>query len=74
MRLHGIDAPEKGQKCQSSNGGEWACWLLATTHLTDLVDGKSIVCEGRERDNYGRLIAVCHADEPELNAEMIRSG
>jgi endonuclease YncB( thermonuclease family) len=40
IRLHGIDAPEAGQRCGKANGGTWPCGDEAIGRLADLVEGK----------------------------------
>jgi endonuclease YncB( thermonuclease family) len=40
--LHGIDAPEAGQRCGTRAGGSWRCGERATARLTELVGGKQI--------------------------------
>jgi endonuclease YncB( thermonuclease family) len=74
IRLHGIDAPEAGQRCGKKTGGSWRCGDRATGRLAELVDGKEIECAARHRDHYGRIIAVCYADEAEVNELLIREG
>lgn len=39
-RLHGIDAPEAGQKCSKPNGKFWDCGKAAISALEELVLGK----------------------------------
>jgi len=73
-RLHGIDAPEAGQKCRRRGGGSWRCGKAATRALEDLVAGSAVRCDDRGRDDYDRIIAVCHAGETNLNEAMIRGG
>lgn len=74
FRLHGIDAPEFGQKCSEAGGGTWACGKEATKRLQLLVRGQSVDCDNRGADGFGRTIAVCHVNEVDLNAEMVSQG
>lgn len=74
IRLHGIDAPEAGQRCGRTGGGTWRCGDRATARLGELVDGKEIECAARDRDQYGRIIAVCYVDEAEINETLVREG
>jgi endonuclease YncB( thermonuclease family) len=74
IRLHGIDAPEAGQTCGTADGGAWPCGDRATERLAELAEGKPVRCVARERDAYGRIIAVCTVSRQELNAAMIREG
>ena len=74
IRLEGIDAPEAGQSCQRKWFGAWSCGTVATAALAKLIDGRTIACEGRGLDKYGRTLGVCFAGGVELNAEMVRRG
>jgi endonuclease YncB( thermonuclease family) len=69
-RLWGIDAPETKQDC--SNG--WPAGRLAATRLQALVQGRTITCEEKDRDRYGRVVAICRASGEDLGAIMVREG
>ena len=73
IRLFGIDAPERGQGCQDE-GELWACGGLARLRLEDRISGHTVVCEERDQDRYGRIVAVCRADGEDLNAWMVSQG
>lgn len=73
-RLHGIDAPEHGQKCNKVSGSSWACGEEATKFLISLTQGKSVVCENKGDDIYGRTIAICETDEIEINSALVAAG
>ncbi|WP_261320401.1 thermonuclease family protein [Rhizobium leguminosarum] len=73
-RLHGIDAPEVGQRCKRGDGSEWACGQVALQRMEELVQGNEVRCDARDTDMYGRVIAVCTAAGKQINAEMITSG
>ena len=74
VRLEGIDAPETGQTCKRKWFGSWACGAAATDALQSLVRGRSVRCEPRGLDKYGRTLAVCFADGHDINAAMVRQG
>ena len=74
IRLHGIDAPEAGQRCGKVNGGTWPCGDEAIRRLAELIEGKQIECTADDRDVYGRIIAVCRVDGVDVNAELVREG
>ena len=59
IRLHGIDAPETRQSCVGVDGKQWDCGRQSTSVLTSLIGGRPVICKGRQRDRYKRLIAVC---------------
>jgi endonuclease YncB( thermonuclease family) len=69
-RLWGIDAPESKQTCPDG----WPAGSLATTRLRALTSGRSVVCDDRGRDRYGRTIARCLAAGQDLGAIMVREG
>jgi endonuclease YncB( thermonuclease family) len=69
IRLHGIDAPEMKQQC-----GDWPAGELAQEALAAMIIGRTVACEGRGRDRFGRTLASCKVDGFDLSAEMVRSG
>lgn len=69
-RLWGIDAPEIKQDCPDG----WPAGRLATTRLQDLVKGRQVVCEAKDRDQHGRTIAICRAAGEDLGATLVREG
>lgn len=73
-RLHGIDAPEAGQKCRSAGGGNWSCGQAAIATLEGLVTDRRVRCDDRGFDDYGRTIAVCFADGRDVNHELVAAG
>ena len=73
VRLHGIDAPESEQRCRAA-GERWSCGREATHALAGLIGGKSIACEERDRDRYGRVVAVCSIAGIDLNGWMVGEG
>jgi endonuclease YncB( thermonuclease family) len=74
IRLHGIDAPEAGQKCKAAKGRSWPCGEAAIDALAEMIEGKAITCEGSERDPYNRLIARCRIEDLEVNSAMVERG
>lgn len=73
IRLFGIDAPEGRQTCKR-DGVDWRCGEEAAALLRSLVDGRQVVCTGRDTDAYGRTVAICKADGLELNHTMVEAG
>ena len=61
IRLHGIDAPERNQKCEKY-GQKWRCGQASTKLLRTLTTNKTITCKGSSTDRYKRLIAVCYVN------------
>lgn len=79
VRLHGVDAPEAGQRCQRADGKSWPCGLRAADRLAGLADGRAVRCAVLERDQYGRLIGRCAASGSDggvrdVGRQMVREG
>jgi endonuclease YncB( thermonuclease family) len=74
IRLEGIDAPESGQTCKRKWIGSWPCGAVATEALTRIVENRTVSCEPRGLDKYGRTLAVCFVDGRDINAQMVRQG
>jgi endonuclease YncB( thermonuclease family) len=76
IRLHGIDAPENGQPCGDAAGMAYTCGSKAAFALADRIGQGNVTCEARDRDRYGRIVAVCFlaTTGEDLNAFMVRSG
>ena len=73
VRLHGIDAPEGRQSC-TSDGRRWPCGEQATRALAQRIGSRSVACEERDRDQYGRIVAVCREGGQDINAWMVSQG
>lgn len=74
IRLHGIDAPEAGQTCLRANGRSWQCGTEATNRLAELAEGKQLECDALDRDQYGRIVAICRQGGIDLNKALIDEG
>ena len=64
VRLHGIDAPEKGQEFSAQ----------AREHLRKLTLKKNIRLELLDTDRYGRYIAKVYVGKTYVNLEMVKAG
>ncbi|MFD1911740.1 thermonuclease family protein [Halodurantibacterium flavum] len=73
IRLFAIDAPEIGQQCDTP-AGSWACGRWSRDVMAGLVGGRSVTCQGIERDRYDRLVARCEAGGQDLGAAMVLQG
>ena len=74
VRLHGIDAPESGEGCRDASRRIHGCGKAATRALASVAQGVVLACEIRDRDRYGRLVAVCRRGSADLNGWMVRQG
>ena len=73
IRLHGIDAPETRQTCKAG-GVTWHCGERASLALFGEIGRNQVRCEEKDRDRYGRVVAVCYAGGTNLNRWMVREG
>jgi len=73
IRLHGIDAPELNQFCRRGEQS-YDCGREAREQLRKLIGSGRVACKGSEKDQYGRLLAVCETEGTELNKAMVESG
>ncbi len=74
IRLEGIDAPERKQRCKDSSGKSYSCGLVSTAALRTKTGSNSITCEGTARDRYGRFLGICYLGELDLNGWLVRNG
>lgn len=74
IRLHGIDAPESGQRCQDARGQDYRCGQRAAFALADWIGQATVSCLQRDTDRYGRVVAVCRARGADMNRWMVREG
>ena len=74
IRLHGIDAPEKNQKCMK-NLTEYSCGITSTIALIKKINNNLVRCRVQEKkDRYNRYIGVCFSKNKNLNKWMVRNG
>lgn len=73
IRLFGIDAVESSQRCER-DGQAWNCGKDSAFALADRIGRSAIDCRGREKDRYGRLVAVCFKGAEDLNRWMVEQG
>ena len=74
IRLHGIDAPESRQVCQDANGKDYRCGQRAALSLSDFIGRKTVSCTPKDKDRYGRTVAVCYTGGVDINGWLVRNG
>jgi endonuclease YncB( thermonuclease family) len=75
IRLDAIDAPESVQPCFDSSGTKYLCGARAAESLADIIGRNGrVACVEKERDRYGRIVAVCTVGAIEINRELVRRG
>ena len=73
IRLHGIDAPERNQKCFTSNN-EWDCGKESTNSLIGLINSRKVSCIILDQDRYKRDIGECYINNLNINKWMVQNG
>lgn len=74
VRLHGIDAPERDQRCGGKGGYVWPCGAWVTGEVRARYEGRTASCVALEVDRYDRIVARCTVDKVDLGAAMVESG
>lgn len=73
FRLFGIDAVESRQTCNREEK-QWQCGEEAASALRNLVDGKAVNCNQRDRDPYRRVVATCTVNGRDIAEQMVSMG
>lgn len=73
IRLHGLDAVEAQQTCLRDDT-PWECGKEARSVLAELLAGKSLQCQQRDVDAYGRTVATCKAAGRDIGELMVDAG
>ena len=74
IRLHGIDAPEGAQLCEDSSGNRYRCGQGAALALADKIRYRTVSCQARGSDRYGRTIGLCEVGGEDLNGWLVSEG
>ena len=82
IRLYGIDAPEKKQKCKKtyltisfmSFTKDYMCGELSTQKLIKKINKQKLNCNILDIDRYKRLIGECFKRNINLNSWMVSNG
>ena len=82
IRLYGIDAPEKKQKCKKtyltisfmSFTKDYMCGEVSTEKLIKKINKQKLNCNILDVDRYKRLIGECFKRNLNLNSWMVSNG
>jgi endonuclease YncB( thermonuclease family) len=72
--LHGIDAPETGQTCETAAGSPYRCGQAAAAALRQQIGGAPVTCELQAAAAKERVTALCRAGGVDLSAWMVGHG
>jgi endonuclease YncB( thermonuclease family) len=76
VRLTGLEAPEREQRCGKGSKGSkaWRCGAAAAEALSRLVDGRTVSCTTSGSDDAGRVLGRCTVGDKDVGAELVRQG
>jgi endonuclease YncB( thermonuclease family) len=74
IRLHGIDAPERGQTCFDADGRTWRCGQRAALALQDLIGRRTVTGDERDVDRYGRIVGRCTVAGIDIDRWLVEQG
>ena len=74
VRLHGIDAPETKQNCQTEQGVSWGCGAWVNAQVRGLYEGRMALCQTVDTDRYGRIVARCTVNGTDMGEELVSAG
>ena len=82
IRVYGIDAPEKKQKCKKtyltisfmSFTKDYMCGEVSTQNLIKKINNQKLNCNIIDVDRYKRLIGECFKRNINLNSWMVSNG
>lgn len=80
IRLLGIDAPELRQFCQTTEGHDWPCGIMAKDILKAMLESQNqaLVCRLDGKDRYKRDLGSCYIGSIQTGVDvqkmLIRAG
>ena len=74
IRLAGIEAPEREQRCLRAGNRRWRCADAATDALARLTRRRPITCQTKGTDEAGRMKAVCYDGTTDIAAALVSGG
>jgi endonuclease YncB( thermonuclease family) len=74
LRLAGVEAPDREQRCAGVTGSKWRCGEAAAEALAKAVRNRKLVCQTSGTDDTGRMRATCRAGADDIAAKLVRDG
>lgn len=56
------------------DGQPWQCGQTAANMLADKIGNQTVTCTTKDKDRYGRIVAVCFAGGVDLNGWIVSEG
>ncbi|MDQ8732449.1 thermonuclease family protein [Bradyrhizobium sp. LHD-71] len=74
IRLYGIDVPADDHACERTDDLRWRCGPRAMNALGEMLEEAVVSCLTREKDDAGRLVAVCSVGPVDVGLWLVRNG
>ncbi len=74
VRLFGIDAFERRQRCRRADGRRYRCGRTASQTLADKIDDRRIACHKKTVAGSRRTYATCWLNAEDIGAAMVLAG
>lgn len=66
--------PESSQTCLDETGQKWRCGQAAALALQDLIGRRTVTCDERNVDRYGRIVSRCLVGQVDINQWLVAQG
>ena len=75
IRLSGIEAPDRAQRCSRPGNRRWQCGLAARDALARAVRGGAVTCTiASSTDEAGRALGTCTVRDRDIAEGLVRDG
>jgi len=74
VRLHGIDAPELGQRCTNPGGATRDCGTWVADQVRARIGSRMARCDTVDTDRYGRTVATCAVAGQDVGRMLVTEG
>ena len=74
IRLHGLDAPEIGQRAQRMDGKWYDQGEFVKRELMHFIGGRPVRVEVISRDKYRRTVGIVTCDGKDINSWLVENG
>jgi endonuclease YncB( thermonuclease family) len=74
IEIHRLDAPESVQPCRDDAGRRWRCGQQAALAIQELIGRRTVTCDERDLDRYGRIVGRSLVGEVDINQWLVAQG